>query len=252
MALREEFEKQGVWLFKYRGNLPIIILVLGYALYIYKEYYPEAYFLQGDDLAMEACYEWLCLAICFSGLVIRAYTVGHTPRFTSGRNTDEQVAETLNSTGLYSILRHPLYLGNFLMWLGVGMLTGHIWFIVAFILFYWLYYERIMYAEEQFLTRKFGQNYTDWAEGVPSFIPSFKNFKKPSLRFSWKKVMKKEKNGLFAMFLLFALFDMSGEYVHGTTDYNMFLVYGCIATGVAYIILKFLKKKTSVLDEEGR
>lgn len=88
MALREEFEKQGVWLFKYRGNLPIIILVLGYALYIYKEYYPEAYFLQGDDLAMEACYEWLCLAICFSGLVIRAYTVGHTPRFTSGRNTD--------------------------------------------------------------------------------------------------------------------------------------------------------------------
>lgn len=109
-----------------------------------------------------------------------------------------------------------------------------------------------MYAEEQFLTRKFGQTYTDWAEGVPPFIPSFKNFKKPSLRFSWKKVMKKEKNGLFAMFLLFALFDMSGEYVHGTTDYNMFLVYGCITTGVAYIILKFLKKKTSVLDEEGR
>ena len=36
MALQEEFEQQGVWLFKYRSNLPIIILVLGYALYYYK------------------------------------------------------------------------------------------------------------------------------------------------------------------------------------------------------------------------
>jgi len=132
------------------------------------------------------------------------------------------------------------------------MLTGNIWFNIAFILFYWLYYERIMFAEEQFLRRKFGQKYTSWAEGVPAFIPALSQFTKPNLSFSWKKVLKREKNGLFAMFILFCLFDMSGEYLNEGTDYNYFFIYGTILTGLSYVVLKFLKKKTTVLEQEGR
>ena len=254
MALQEEFEQQGVWLFKYRSNLPIIILVLGYALYCYKELHPEAYFLKGDQLWFDPYFEMICFGVCALGLLIRVYTVGHTPRFTSGRNTDEQIAETLNTTGLYSTLRHPLYLGNFLMWWGLALLTGNIWFNVTFILFYWLYYERIMFAEEQFLRRKFGQTYTSWAEGVPAFIPALSQFKKPNLSFSWRKVLKKEKNGLFAMFILFCLFDITGEYLNGGTyeSGNLFFIYGTILTGLSYVVLKFLKKKTSLLEQEGR
>jgi len=82
------------------------------------------------------------------GLFIRAYAVGHTPANTSGRNTKEQLADELNTTGIYSMVRHPLYLGNFFMWLGAAVLTKNGWFIVAFILLYWIYYERIMFAEE--------------------------------------------------------------------------------------------------------
>ncbi|WP_317038972.1 hypothetical protein ACF3NR_05840 [Vaginella massiliensis] len=52
---------------------------------------------------------------------------------------------------MYSMVRQPLYLSNFLMWIAPAMLTGNFWFIVAFCLFYWVYYERFMYAEEQFL-----------------------------------------------------------------------------------------------------
>ena len=67
-----------------------------------------------------------------------------------------------------------------------------------------------MFAEEQFLRRKFGQTYTRWAEGVPAFIPTLSQFKTPNLSFSWRKVLKKEKNGLFAMFILFCLFYITG------------------------------------------
>ena len=60
--------------------------------------------------------------------------VGFTPRGTSGRNTKEgQVAESLNTLGMYSMCRHPLYLGNLLMWLGIVMYMGHLWFAVAFL-----------------------------------------------------------------------------------------------------------------------
>ena len=124
---------------------------------------------------------------------IRIYTVGHTPVGTSGRNTAGQVADSLNTTGIYSVVRHPLYLGNFLMWLGIALLTCNIGFVTAFILGYWIYYERIMYAEEQFLRRKFGDTYLHWAEQTPAFLSRFNRFKPSGLPFSWKKVAKKKK-----------------------------------------------------------
>jgi hypothetical protein len=194
-----------------------------------------------------------CLAISLIGLGIRIYTVGHTPKNTSGRNTaDGQVADTLNTNGIYSIVRHPLYLGNFLMWLGPALITGNFWFVVAFTLSYWVYYERIMYAEEQFLQNKFGTTYTNWAARTPAFIPDFKNFRKSDLPFSWKKVLKKEKNGLFALFLIFAVFDVSGELIENKTQFNYFVLITCVFTALLYVILKRLKKNTNILDEVGR
>jgi protein-S-isoprenylcysteine O-methyltransferase Ste14 len=242
MALQEEFEKQGNWLFKYRSYIPLIVLIIGAILYLRTEIYPETFILK--ETPYEAYYEMFALLISLIGLFIRVYTVGHTPKNTSGRNTTQgQVADTLNTTGIYSIVRHPLYLGNLLMWLGPAMLTGHFWFIIAFLLFYWVYYERIMYAEEQFLRTKFGEVYLSWSKNVPAFIPKFKNFKKSDLPFNWKKVLKKEKNGLFALFLIFSVFDISGELIHGETNYNYFLIAMCALTGVSYIVLKYLKKK---------
>ncbi len=250
MALQEEFEQQGNWLFKYRGILPIIILFVGVAVFVYTELHPEIFFLKGTPY--EIFYEMFCLLVSLTGLYVRAYTVGHTPANTSGRNTSGQLADTLNTTGIYSIVRHPLYLGNFLMWLGICLLTGNLWFVITFCLIYWIYYERIMFAEEQFLRRKFGTIYTQWAEKTPAFMPNFKSFVKPSLPFSWKKVLKKEKNGLLALFLIFALFDVIGEWINKQHHYNWFLLIACAVCIVAYCVLKYLKKKTQVLNEDNR
>ena len=251
MALQEEFEKQGNWLFRYRGVLPLIPLVIGILLYIRTELYPETFILEGT--AYEIYYETFALLISLFGLFIRIYTVGYTPGNTSGRNTAEgQVAESLNTTGMYSMVRHPLYLGNFFMWLGPAMLTGNLWFLIIFCLFYWIYYERIMFAEEQFLRKKFQSRFTDWAANVPAFFPRLRNFEKPLLPFSWKKVLKKEKNGFTAVFLVFLLFDVTGNLIDHTATYNYFLIAGCIISLLLYAVLKFLKYKTKVLDEEGR
>ncbi|MBE2188737.1 MAG: hypothetical protein IAE98_04645 [Candidatus Kapabacteria bacterium] len=109
-----------------------------------------------------------------------------------------------------------------------------------------------MFAEEQFLTRKFGSIYADWADKVPAFIPFFSNYHHSNLSFSWKKVLKQEKNGLVAVFLIFVIFDVSGQFVNGTRDFNYFLLASFVVTGVLYLVLRYLKNNTSVLNESGR
>ncbi len=203
----------------------------------------------------EETFKIICLAVCLFGLLIRIYTVGYTPANTSGRNTAEgQVADVVNTTGIYSTVRHPLYVGNFFMWLGIAMLTENLWFVVAFCLMYWVYYERIMYAEEQFLRKKFAERYTDWAARTPAFIPSFKNFKKPSIPFSIKKVLKNEKNGLLAIFVLIYLFELVALAIDGQLEasWNQGIwFYGFIGSGILYIILKGIKK-ADFMKEQGR
>ena len=151
------------------------------------------------------------------------------------------------------MVRHPLYLGNFFMWLGVAMLTENTWFSIAFVLFYAFYYERIMYAEESFLRAKFGKTYLDWAAQVPAFIPSFKHYVTPSYPFSIKKVLKKEKNGLCAVFLLFWIFDLVGDMIENLsfTVELSFWFYAATVSLVVYLILKVMKKRM-MFEEDNR
>ncbi|WP_282043303.1 methyltransferase family protein [Winogradskyella flava] len=242
MALHTEMQTQGNFLFRNRSYLPIIFLTIGLGVYLFGEYNE----VETSENFISQYFEYICLSICLLGLLIRIKTVGHTPPKTSGRNTKVgQVADELNTSGLYSLVRHPLYVGNFFMWLGVAMLTENLWFTIAFILLYTIYYERIMYAEEQFLIAKFGDRYTDWSKTTPAFIPHFKNYRKPKYPFNNKKVIKKEKNGLVAIFVLFWLFEWASDVLeHGIThfDFNGWF-YSAIATSVLYLILKIMKKR---------
>ena len=247
MALQEELKTQGDFLFKNRSYLPLIILVIGLSVFIHSEYQNKII-----DNRIPELFNYIWLSISLFGLYIRVVTVAHTPKNTSGRNTKEgQIAEQLNTTGIYSIVRHPLYLGNFFMWLGVAMLTNNTWFVIAFILLYALYYKRIMYAEESFLIQKFGDTYLDWAKNTPAFIPSFKYYQKAKYPFSIKKALKKEKNGLAAVFLIFWVFSFTGKMVKGKAIEFDFWFYGALASTMIYIVLKIVKKQ-KLLDEINR
>lgn len=249
MALQEELEQQGNYLFKYRGTLPLIILVLGALVYVQSHINGNALY----NYLPESTYIWICLGVCFLGQIIRIFTVGFTPKNTSGRNTAEQVADEVNTTGIYSMVRHPLYVGNYFMWLGICLLMANLWFAVAFTLLYWVYYERIMFAEEQFLRGKFGEKYLTWASRTPAFIPNFSNRSQAKLDFSWKKILKSEKNGIAAIFILFYFFEVLGYYLNDEALYQKtFMFYAMVISTVVYFILKFLKRSTNVLQEEGR
>ena len=246
MALQEEFEREGNWLFRHRSYLPLLLLGACLGIYVNTIRTQSHWFMA--VLPHWQWYELGCLCIGMCGAAIRAYTVGYTPSGTSGRNTTGQVADTLNVTGAYSIVRHPLYVGNFLMWFSLALLTCNLPFMLFFVLAYWLYYERIMYAEEQFLRRKFGLCYLQWAARTPAFIPAVGHYVPASTPFSWKKVMIKEKNGIFALFLLFAVFNGIGACLTHIMPPNVYLYGAALALGAAYVSIRLWKRSGRSLN----
>ncbi len=107
-------------------------------------------------------WEYFCLGVSFLGLFVRVMTVAFVPRHTSGRNTKRQIAEDLNTSGIYSIVRHPLYLGNFLIGLGISLVrcvvaTGDLQSCILAVL------RTDHVCREAFLRQKFGDVYRRWA-----------------------------------------------------------------------------------------
>ena len=101
MALIHSFEKSGNTLFRNRGQMPVILFILAIPVIYFTDY---SYINNSMAMALTIAaivisFIWFCYScICNS----------HYPKGTSGRNTNEQVAESLNTSGIYSMLRHPL------------------------------------------------------------------------------------------------------------------------------------------------
>jgi len=230
MALIEEWEQTGQKLFRYRGQIPVLFLLI------------ELVFLYFHPYRDDPAFYYRSLAyflVTLLGFLIRIQSIGHAGERSSGRNRKQQVAEELNTSGWYSMVRHPLYLGNFLMWLGLGLYTESVWFILIFCLVYWLYYERIMFTEESFLRKKFGAQYLKWAENTPAFLPRFKNHRNPEHPFQTLRVLKSEYHMLLEVPGLFLVLDIVRNYnIYNAFHPDMLWVWLFAACALLWVILR--------------
>ncbi|MDD5746397.1 MAG: isoprenylcysteine carboxylmethyltransferase family protein, partial [Candidatus Omnitrophica bacterium] len=205
----------------------------------------------GDDIG--DLWESVAIIISFSGLAVRCFTVGYVPRGTSGRNTQSQVAAVLNTTGMYSITRNPLYLGNFLVVLGITLFI-QVWWLALFVwMGFWLYHERIIFSEEEFLRKKFGETFTAWAQKTPMVIPDFKNWRNPDLPFSFKTILRREFSTYFAIVTIYFFLELAGDFCFEKQYFirSSWLIFFFVSLAI-YFTLLFLKKKTHILDVPGR
>ena len=206
MRLIRRIEHQGRFLFRWRSFLPLVLVPLVIIA-----------LSQGNLVTLSEHWQhvWLgfCVAISFLGLGIRCATIGFTPGGTSGRNTRKQKARVLNTSGLYSLVRNPLYLGNFVIIFGIAMSPMVFWLLVVVVLIYWLYIERIIAAEEAYLAQKFGDEYARWAERTPGFLPRFGNWRSPELPFSPRKVLRREYSGFFAIVAAYFLIELASDLI---------------------------------------
>jgi protein-S-isoprenylcysteine O-methyltransferase Ste14 len=246
MSLRSQLESNGSWLFRHRSYLPLVTIPVFFACL------PSFTYL-GASHALNEAWQIFCLMISFAGLAVRIITVGRAPLGTSGRNTREQVALTLSTTGIYSVVRHPLYLGNYLILLGMA-LWPHVWWLAVLTsCLFALYYERIMLAEEAFLRGRFGDAFETWAAATPAFIPRRRGWKPSPVSFCWRTVLQREYNAFILIIGVFFVFDLVGDCFaerRWHVSYAWFSFF--IAGFVIFATLRTLKKRTKLLTVEGR
>src|SRR5689334_5310833 len=119
-TIADQLSAAGDVLFRWRSYMPLLLVPL-FALSVSDDGPPTRF---GCELA------GFSVGLC--GLFCRALVVGTAPQGTSARGTTRPTADLLMTTGAYSMVRHPLYLANTLMWLGCAMLSGT-WFLPVII-----------------------------------------------------------------------------------------------------------------------
>ena len=246
MKMISSYEKSGGWLFRYRSFLPLLAAPLFIAGLRSFEYIDHSHF-------KTELWGMVCLFVSLLGLAVRFFSVGSAPRGTSGRNTKSQKAETLNTTGIYSIMRHPLYLGNYLGMLGFCMFFRNLWLVLLATCLFALYYERIMFAEEAFLSKRFGDIFENWAAVTPSIFPRMKGWVSPQHSFSWRTGLRREYTGFFLVIGGFAILDTVADSIHESrwhVDFHWAIAFA--GASVVYLVLRSIKKYSDFLHVEGR
>lgn len=245
--LHDGLVRQGRWLFRRRGWLPVLLLPM-FALALDDFERIEVHF--GEPV--QEAWEILSVAVAFIGLALRALIVGYVPAGTSGRNARQQRADALNTTGMYSMVRHPLYVANYVGVLGILLYAQSIWLAVVISMIYWLHYERIIMAEEAFLSEKYGERYRTWADATPALIPRFKFFSAPDLTFSWKSVLRREYPSLLSTVIAFAFVDIVGHWrSDGVFEMKREWLMAVAICALIALILRTLKK-SGYLNVIGR
>lgn len=248
MLIKDHLAQSGEMLFRWRS----FVLTFFIPIVAYATWSGEIIEINLGETAGEI-YEGFCILLVIAGLALRAYTVGHVPARTSGRNTKGQVADSLNTTGIYSAVRNPLYLGNALSYVGVALYPQWIWIGVAMAVVLVFYFERIIAAEERFLLGKFGEDYREWAAVTPAFFPSFRNWTAPTLPFSWRSVVRREHPTWLGAVTILYLLEMISAFVEQepfADETTWHIVF--VAALVGQITVVLLKKRTAFFRVSGR
>ena len=176
--------KIGTFFFRYRNALfPLVFTLL-----FFEGTWPVC-----DSKLVEAWEMVIGIIIALSGQILRALTIG-LAYIKRGGKKKQVYAEKLVQNGIFAHCRNPLYLGNILILLGVGIAGNSLPFILFGIPFLLFAYLAIICAEENYLGKKFGQEFKDYCERVNRIIPNFSGIRNTvkGMEFNRKRLIIKE------------------------------------------------------------
>lgn len=111
---------------------------------------------------------WMTLAF---GLVL--FAAGFSLRVWSQMHLHYRLKEhkILTTTGPYSLVRNPIYIGNTLILIGTTLTAELMWFVPVMLLACMLTYSLVVRYEERHLREKYGVPYHDFLDDVPRWVP---------------------------------------------------------------------------------
>lgn len=230
----------GNFFFKYRNGLFIVLYLL---LFIPS---PPLF---SEKICGANFYIWpmiLGLVVTITGQLVRGLTIGLAYIIRGGKD-GKVYAEDLVTTGIFSHCRNPLYVGNILMLLGVGIMANSLLYVFVVMPVFLFIYQSIVLAEENFLREKFGERFKQYCAKVNRWFPSLKGLGSTfsSMKFHWKRWLIKEYNTQYiwmsgiTLILLFKYPQLTGN---DENKRNLFLMILLPLLLVYYLIIRYLKK----------
>ena len=122
------------------------------------------------------------LPLVIAGVMLRAWARGHLDR-----------AERVCTGGPYRLMRHPLYVGSFLMGLGVTLMALPWFFVPLYAVVFLVMYVPKAIREEAYLASRFGDAYAVYANAVGAIMPRFGHTVVPEdirSHFEWRRVWR--------------------------------------------------------------
>jgi protein-S-isoprenylcysteine O-methyltransferase Ste14 len=102
----------------------------------------------------------LGLALAVAGQIFRIYAAGFIHK-------NKQLA----TTGPYALVRHPLYLGNFLIMIGFTIAAANLYVTLVVVLFWLIWYPAAIAYEDAKLERIFEDEWRAWSKNIRAVIP---------------------------------------------------------------------------------
>jgi protein-S-isoprenylcysteine O-methyltransferase Ste14 len=151
-AERSTSARVGAVLFRHRGWLPVPFLLVPLLAH-------------GTSSATN----WLLgFVLIAAGEAIRLAGVAAAGTVTRRRS---RTVQRLVTYGIFGWMRNPLYVGNFLIWIGFTVISGVLWFLPVAILLFAVEYTLIVRYEEGVLESIFGQEYLAYKARTPRWFP---------------------------------------------------------------------------------
>lgn len=235
----------GRFFFRFRGQIPVLFLASSILLSFFFEN-------QIVDIQHIRMFYVVAYGLMILGMTFRCFTVGFAKEHSSGRNRHAQVAENLNTLGAYSMMQHPLYFSNSLLWIGAAMMSNQ-WIIIGCSVLMCIVLLPIIISEESmFLSKHFDEEYHRWERQTPRFFPNPFLYKAPKTSFQWIRLFATEYPTWIsiccAVFILQGVCNylMKDSFVWESSYYAWILVMGLIALSGRFfkyvVVRKWLKK----------
>lgn len=201
-------------------------------------------------------FAWIALGAFFAllGEGVRLFTIGFRYIERGGRG-GKVYASRLVTEGIFNHSRNPMYVGNLLIVLGLFMYSGSFLAFAVGVPFFIFVYLAITAAEEAYLQRSFGDEYTAYTRRVPRFFPTFAGLNQTlaSMHFEWKRSLRKDYGTMMTVALSLIWFPVWRAYfVAGPQTADLISRTAAKATVVAvvvYLALLGLKKAGRLADD---
>jgi len=132
------------------------------------------------------------LGLIIVGALLRLWAAGHVLK---GRR--------LATHGPYAFVRHPQYLGNTLVAIGLCLASGHVEAIVIWGAIFYLLYVPAIRREDAKLAKRFGAEWIEWRRKTPAVLPTWWPTLNPGLHLRGWSPARAVRNGeLIWMFVL--------------------------------------------------